>query len=236
MTALIVAQGVVLVFLAILVVGLLRSHADILHRLHDMGAGDPDEALLSTAAPFRTGRGVVSPRGMGVKAPDIAGSDPAGGAVAISVAGPAKTLLAFMSTTCATCENLWRSFQQPSVRQSLGDVRLVIVTKGSRDEIPTAVADLAPPGVPLVMSSGAWEEYKVPGSPYFVMAQSGLVAGEGSAGTWDKLLDLIRQADGDVPMEHDHGHGRDRTDRVDQELADSGIEPGDPRLYGDQQP
>ncbi|MBW3653939.1 MAG: glycoside hydrolase family 65 protein, partial [Actinobacteria bacterium] len=46
--------------------------------------------------------------------------------------------------------------------------RLVIVTKGDEAESPVAVRDLAPPGVTLVMSSDAWVDYKVPGSPYVI--------------------------------------------------------------------
>ena len=47
-TALVIVEGVVIVVLALLVVGLLRSHAEILRRLHDLGAGV--EAGDATAA------------------------------------------------------------------------------------------------------------------------------------------------------------------------------------------
>ena len=47
MTASWSVEGVVIAVLALLVVGLLRSHAEILKRLHELGAGlDPDAALL----------------------------------------------------------------------------------------------------------------------------------------------------------------------------------------------
>ncbi len=43
MTALVVALTAVVALLSLLVVGLLRSHAEILRRLHELGAGlDPD--------------------------------------------------------------------------------------------------------------------------------------------------------------------------------------------------
>lgn len=232
MTALVVAEGVVIVLLAILVVGMLRSHAEILRKLHDLGAGDE-----AAAAPFATTDDVAQPRVTGSAAHDIAGSTPEGGATAIRVkrAG-APTLIAFMSTLCTTCERFWPRFDEPETLAALGSIRLVIVTKGAEEERPAKVAQLAPLGVPLVMSSAAWLDYEIPGSPYFVMVDgtSGLVTGEGSAGDWEKLLDLMGIAEGDVAVGDHHGHGdEDRAERVDQELADAGISPGDPQLYGE---
>ena len=140
-----------------------------------------------------------------------------------------------MSTTCPTCSHFWSQFQQPEVLATLGDSRLVIVTQDSTEEMPAEVATLAPPTVPLVMSSQAWEDYQVPGSPYFVLVDgaSGLVTGEGSAGSWDKLLDLMGVAGGDVAVSAAAAADPDRAERIDQELADAGILPGDPQLYGE---
>ena len=42
MTVLIVVQGLVILLLAVLVVGLLRSHAEILRALHDLGVNLED--------------------------------------------------------------------------------------------------------------------------------------------------------------------------------------------------
>jgi hypothetical protein len=108
----------------------------------------------------------------------------------------------------------------------MGPTRLVLVTKGSEDESPAHIGLLAPKGIPLVMSSQAFTDYGVPGTPYFVMVDGprGVVTGEGSASDWDKLLDLMGFAGGD---------DRDRAERVDQDLADAGILPGDPQLYGE---
>lgn len=223
MTVLIVAEAVVIVLLTILVIGMLRSHADVLRKLHELGAGEEP-------APFDTAPGVAPPIGTGGRGHDIAGSTPDGGASAIRVVGTSRpTLLAFMSTTCATCNHFWARFELREVLETLGAARLVIVTKGPRDESPAEVASRAPSGIPLVMSSAAWEEYGVPGSPYFVMVDgaSGTISGEGSASSWDKLLDLMGFAGGDGP--HDD---RDRAERVDRDLADAGILPGDPQLYG----
>ena len=49
MAAVLVIQSVAIVLLGVLVVGLLRSHAEILRTLHELGAGlDPDTAASGT--------------------------------------------------------------------------------------------------------------------------------------------------------------------------------------------
>ena len=227
MTALVVAEAVVILLLGVLVAGLLRSHADILRRLHELDAG-------AESAPFQTADGVAPPRATGMKAPDVAGASPDGGISGIRIAASRRpTLLAFMSTTCSTCDHFWPRFELKEIVQTLGDVRLVIITKGAADESPAEVAKLAPKGIPLVMSSAAWRDYQVPGSPYFILVDpaSGTVTGEGSASSWDKLLDLMGFAGDDSGVDD-----RDRAERVDAELADAGIHPGDPQLYGQATP
>jgi hypothetical protein len=227
MTALVVAEAVVIVFLAILVAGMLRSHADILRKLHELGAGEEG------GAPFQTAAGVTQPGTTSSQAHDIVGATATGGASAIRVKGAAQpTLLAFMSATCSTCHNFWERFDLEEVLRTMGSTRFVIVTKGSEDESPAHIDLLAPQGIPLVMSTQAFVDYGVPGTPYFVMVDgsAGMVTGEGSASDWDKLLDLMGFAGGDVSPGADD---RDRAERVDQELADAGILPGDPQLYGE---
>lgn len=230
MTILVVAEAAVIVLLAILVVGMLRSHAEILRKLHEMGAGES-----TGEAPFRTADGISEPSGAAGTAHDVTGTTPDGGSVALRVKdAPHATLLAFMSTTCPTCELLWPAFEDPGAVAKLGAIRFVIVTKSPADESPARVAELAPAGTTLVMSSRAWEDYEIPGSPYFVMvgANSTTTVGEGSAGTWDKLLDLMGIADSDAATVP-HRHDADRAERIDRELADAGILPGDPQLYGE---
>ena len=43
MLTLVILEGLVIAVLGVLVVGLLRSHAEILRRLHELGAGVYDE-------------------------------------------------------------------------------------------------------------------------------------------------------------------------------------------------
>ena len=74
------------------------------------------------------------------------------------------------------------------------------------------------------MSSGAWQEYDVPGSPYFVLVdgERGAVEGAGTGLTWDQVRNLIEQASDDEATTEQ---------RIDRELLANGIAPGDDSLY-----
>ncbi len=241
MIVLVIVQGVVLALLLVLVVGLLRSHAEILRRLHELGAGVYDEAAdgaRASGAPagtngsveLRTRPGVATPRPGATAAVDLVGTTPRGAARSVSVMGvPHSTLLAFLSSGCGTCAGFWDAF-----RDGAGDelydngVRLVVVTRGTEAESPAVVQGLAPKGPPTLMSTAAFEAYEVPMSPYFIMVDgpSGKVVGEGAATTWSQVRDLLGQALADSGP-----RGEDREARVDAELRRAGIAPGHPSLY-----
>jgi hypothetical protein len=250
--AIVVALAVALALLGVLVVGLLRSHAEILRALHDLGVNLEDGAPAPTArtttvsrhGPVRTAEGVPAPRSDGPlgDAADITGRLPRGGSAHVAVREVEHgTLLAFLSTGCGTCGTFWDALRDdPTAGIADPDTRVVVVTNGPEAESPAAVADLAPPGIVTVMASEAWDDYGVPVSPYFVLVDgpSGRVAGEGSGTSWAQVLDLLGKAEADTAARRREVDrpvtrmgGQDRADRVDRELRAAGIEPGDPSLY-----
>jgi len=226
MLAVVIAEGVAILLLGLLVAGLLRSHAEILRALHDLGAGvDPD------AGTTRTPRAASSSaRVTGSPAHDIAGVSPAGEAVALAVHGTAHdTLLAFLSTGCDTCQPFWNA-----LRDDLGlpGVRALVVVVDEESE--SELVRLTPPGVEVIASTAAWSAYEVPGSPHFVYVDgpSGSVVGEGTGPDWPSVRALLTQANADratrsgpVPVEW-----RDNPTRIDSELLAAGISPGHPSL------
>lgn len=254
MAAIAVAMALVVGLLAVLVVGLLRSHAEILKALHDMGvnledgapaARAPRRVASSSHAPRRTADGVPGPRHedqqLGAAA-DITGTLPDGGGARVAVTGvDHSTLVAFLSTGCGTCEGFWQELQRLDGSSLPGvDTRVVIVTNGVESESMAAVAERAPRGLVTVMSDAAWDDYGIPVSPYFVLADgpSGQVVGEGSGTSWDQILDLLGRAAADAQLlarrptvDRTRMGGQDRAEWVDAELAAAGIEPGDPSLY-----
>jgi hypothetical protein len=116
----------------------------------------------------------------------------------------------------------------------------VAVTRDLDEESPATLADLADPRTTLVLSSAAWRDYGVPGSPYVVLVDgpSGEVKGEGTGGSWEQVANLLAQATGDLTYVAE-GAGRVRKARrdaeverdVDAELLTAGIRPDDPSLY-----
>lgn len=221
-----VVETVVLVLLTVLVAGLLRSHAEILRRLHALGRG------LDPEVPVPDPRTRMLDRLPGatdafVAAADLDGAGLRDDALHVSVVGARhRTLLAFLSSGCLTCQVFWEAFADARRLDLPDDVRLVVVTKDGRDESISALRSLAPSGLPVVMSSEAWTDYRVPGSPYFVLVDpaAGRVRGEGTGASWDQVKNLLRQASDDAD---DDG----REVRIDRELLAHGIAPGDPSLY-----
>jgi hypothetical protein len=219
MTAVVIVEGVVIVLLLVLMAGLLKSHAEILRRLDGVGdvAADPARRLGTT--------------GLG-QAPNetITGLDVGGSATTVSLThGRGETLLAFLSSGCASCRVFWEELAgSPSMPTPT--TRPVIVTKGPTAESPSKIAELAPPQISLVMSDEAWDDFRVPVTPYFMLvAGDGGVIGEGSATNMEHLLGLFRQSVAD--SDPTRLGTRERREFTDERLSRAGIDPGDPSLY-----
>jgi len=262
---LVVADTVLVILLGLLVVGLLRSHADIARALRDLGApiGDPSPAAgrrptdrhTSPVELRRSEDGAVvqmgpavPPRAVGTATFDVDGTTPFGDALAISVAGGGLTLLAFLTSGCQSCAHFWQAIDEDASPLPHG-IRTVIVTKGPEAEHLAAVQRLAGSDsrVPVVMSTDAWSDYEVPGSPFFVLVdgtgEMSRRVGEGAARSMAEVAQLVTAATEDrslalaarraptaTPPAPPRGH-RDHVPTVDEELAAAGIRPGDPSLF-----
>ena len=116
MLAVVVAEGVAIALLAVLVLGLLRSHALILRALHELGAGlELEEAAAAHTppgpVPVRLEPGVVpASRAATSRATDIVGTALDGTPARVEVTGEGRrTLLAFLSSGCSVCRTSGRS-------------------------------------------------------------------------------------------------------------------------------
>jgi hypothetical protein len=240
--ALAVALTLAVFLLGVLVIGLLRSHADILRALHSLGAGigDPtaDEAAGGSVGPVPITLGTTLPSERGNGVTDLAGSTPTGDALAVAMTSADLTLLAFLSSGCGTCHTFWKGLTDPTVVGLPVGTRLVFVTKGPELESPDLVAGLAPSGAEVVLATDAWVDYEVPAAPFFVLVdgRAGRRVGEGLASTVDQLAGLFQRvvADGNHRARRPaptHLDGGEREEDNDQALLASGITPGDPSLY-----
>jgi hypothetical protein len=248
MAVLITLFGVVLALLALLVAGLLRSHAEILRALHQLGV-DMDPARsddgITTPVGAPTIRAAEVPKRPSRGAVDVVGTTPEHDAVSIAVVGTQHlTLLAFLSSGCGSCLVFWDVFRDGGPVEVPGDARLVCVSKDPGEESISSIKRLAPHDIPTVMSSAAWQAYDVPVAPFFVLVdgESGEVIGEGAANEWGQVQSLLRTALDDADLLDRKGNlkggrrGKPRADlmreaRADRDLLAAGIRPGDPSLY-----
>ena len=235
MTALygvVIALAVVTVLMGIIVVGLLRSHAEILKRLDSLGAG------LGNGHEHESQISLTPPSEARLSLPDITGVNPDGEPVVASPnLGSDPTLLAFLSTSCSSCSPFWDKLDASSRYFHDYRHRVLIVTRGSEEESPTRAQSLRRGQADVIMSSQAWDDYEVPGAPYFVLIGpgNGGIAGEGSAATFDSLEQFLADSVNDSRWDRDRVN-KQRTDslgekRVDEDLKRAGLGPDDPRLY-----
>ncbi len=235
MIVLVGALTVVVAVLTVLVVGLLRSHGEMLRAFNELGitfghdGADTSGATTLLPDPERkrvphASERVVPSTGDGT-VHDINGTTPKGGGLVVGLVGRNdRTLVAFLTSGCATCKNFWDAFRNdPPLPRSVD--RLVIVTRSNDEESPAALQNLAPDRHPVVMSSQAWDDYGVPVSPYFVLVDgpTGSIEGEGAASTWSQVGSLLSRAEADLEAENER--------RIDAELEAAGITPNDPTLY-----
>jgi hypothetical protein len=246
MTTLVVLEAIVLVLLCVLVAGLLRSHATILRKLHELGAGVED-----SPTPTQRGRVQAPPRRPSIPAPggrpasapahDVVGVSLDEEAVAVRVVGaPGDTLLVFLSSGCTTCGAFWEALGDPGLATPSG-ARVVVIVQDAEEEHPALLQELAPPGVQELHTTSAWQDYEVPGSPYVILAdgETGRLRGEGTAQTLEQVLSMLGRAGDDAAhrarLDARRGDKASadaaREATVDEELLAAGVTPGDPSLY-----
>lgn len=230
MLTVVVAEGLAILLLGVLVAGLLRSHAEILRGLHQLGV-DPG---TGNRGPTGSGPpGTTSPiRLQGARATDVVGvtlEDEAAG-VAVQREGT-DTVLAFLSSGCETCAGFWSAFRDPGLTVP-GGARLVIVAKDPEQESPSRLQSIwgtGQAGLALLLSSQAWSDYQVPGAPYFIYVHgaTGRILGEGTGASWGQVSSLLGQA-----LADSRSVAQETADPIEQELLAAGIGPGHPSLYG----
>ena len=189
--AVIIGLALVVGVLGFLVLGLLRSHAEVLRTLTDHGVDLREPAQL----PFPQARDGIAPvdgPGAFTDAHDLTGETPLGEPVALSVTREGgHTLLAFLSSQCLTCQLFWNELSAGGGAQLPDGCEVVVVTKSPDVEVPGQILDLAGEDLEVVMSSQAWRDYEVPVSPYFVHVLDGRVVGTGAASRWDQIVGLV---------------------------------------------
>ena len=120
--------------------------------------------------------------------------DPLGPRVTIDILGAtAPVLLLFLSAACLGCRDLWEGL--PALRRELpAGLPVVVVTRSPEEEDATAIASLARPGTEVVMSSPAYDHYRVGGPPFLVVVDGQEVRTEGVAWGITETAGTVRAA------------------------------------------
>lgn len=226
----IVALTLIIAFLGMLVIGLLRTQAELIRRLDSLGIRLDDS---ESGAPITLSQGSSA----SAAPSDLVGVTPAGDPVVKSLTiGDDPTLVAFLSTTCTSCSEFWGAFDSDQIMFHEARYRVVAVTLGPDEESPTRALNLMKGDIDVVMSSEAWLQFRVPGAPYFAVVdpREAAVIGEGTAADMKALNTFLADAAGDRRWDQSRSVDRTDADRekmVDEELKRAGLHPGDPRLH-----
>lgn len=176
MAVLVVLLGSVLSLLAVVVAGDLRTR------------GGVRRALGRSRVPLARGT-----RPGYIMVPELTGVEPDLTPRTIPLVGArGATLLAFLGSTCVTCDGLWRGADRAD-RRSGRPLRIVIVTRGTEAESPDLVAAKAPQSVPVLMSEAAWTACGVGVAPAFVVVGAdGVATPLDVPATWDAAVNAGR--------------------------------------------
>jgi hypothetical protein len=226
---------VVLIIATVFVSALTASFSSLETRIDGLTAGTPIE-LRRPSASVPTGVGGATGR----PGRDLVGHDLAGNPLTAAVVGVEHfTLLAFLSSGCSTCGRFWKQLGTGDLPDLGIDTRLIVLAKGADAESMTALQSVAS-GVDVLLSTEAWQDYEVPGTPFFILVdgRSGAVRGEGTAMGWDEVRNLVALGRGDASIvtgvstaAMKPSSDAEREAVIDQLLMDAGVFPGDPSLY-----
>lgn len=89
----------------------------------------------------------------------------------VADAGSVDTLLAFLTTSCASCQPFWEMMADNLFTGVLG-TPLVVVTPSRSMEDERRAKQLVPPGVHLHMGSETWFQYGIGKAGSFVLVRS----------------------------------------------------------------
>lgn len=199
--ALVITALVATGLLTLLVVGLLRSYAEIVKALHDAGIRlEGDHEHTNGQATLSLSQRPSSSSSESLARP-VSGETLEGSERAITVTGAEDhLLLAFLSSGCGSCMTFWRELRANEGQIPGLDAAVVVVTKGPEREEPGKLAELSEGRVEVLMSDESWAEYDVPLTPHFVLVDrsSGRILGEGSSADTESLAQLMGRAAADA--------------------------------------
>ena len=147
------------------------------------------QEVLAALEPLQAMRG---PQGLeiGTEAPAFTLPDTTGQMVALGDFAGQKVLLAFSSTHCPACVEVWPHLETFSERA--GDVQVVMVSHGTVEENRQLMEEQGFDFSVLAGDDAIARDYQVSGMPFFyVIDGEGMIANAGFAGTLEQLEALV---------------------------------------------
>ncbi len=129
-------------------------------------------------------------------ASDIIGVSPAGARVEARISEfEDLVLLAFLTTRCNGCDEFWQGLRDSAGTELPEWVETVVVTKAAGSTGSAGVEQVAAgiTRLPVIMSDGAWTDYRVSGYPFFVLvdAPTRTVISETVGFGWADVLSMV---------------------------------------------
>ncbi|MCK4451710.1 MAG: redoxin domain-containing protein [Anaerolineae bacterium] len=154
--------------------------------------------VLAALAPLQA-RAMGQEMGLevGTEAPDFTLLDTNGSMVSLGGFAEQRVLLAFSSTHCSACKEMYPHLKAFS--ESREDVQVVMISQGSVEENQRLVQEQGF-AFPVLTASG-WDDevmldYQVPGVPFFyVIDEEGIIANAGFANTLEQLEALVERGE-----------------------------------------
>lgn len=96
-----------------------------------------------------------------------------------------------MTSGCLGCREVWAALAEREASVLLGTPEIVVVTPDPTLEDSRKVADLAPPGVTVVMSTETWQAFRAGPAPWVAVVRDGRIVCEGAVAGWSEVVSLV---------------------------------------------
>jgi len=132
---------------------------------------------------------------VGIQAPDFSLADTEGQVVALADLSGQKVLLAFSSTQCPACKEMYSHLKAFS--EGNQDIRTVMISHGSNEENRQLATEQDFAFLVLTWEDAMAGKYQVPGTPFFyVIDGQGVIVNKGFANSWEQMEALVKDGGG----------------------------------------
>jgi methylamine dehydrogenase accessory protein MauD len=176
-------ETLILVLMAIVIL-LMVAIAGMFFRMTQL-----QREVLAAIEPFQMMKGPKGPE-VGTQAPDFTLPDTEGRLVGLAGLAGQRVLLAFSSTQCPGCTEMYPHLKAFS--EGHQDIRVTMVSRGTVEENHRLVEEQGFAFPVLTWEDAVAGEYQVPGTPFFyAIDEEGVIVNAGFANTLEQIEALV---------------------------------------------